>query len=76
MSSPSILSRARLARSLVLCVVFCRSLFVLIRFMDCDYPFCFFKLFTAIIDSSFVAQIEEMTAYPSRYGFIWQFGVR
>ena len=53
MSLPSISSRARFARSLVFCVVFYRSLFVLIwlavtlsvltRFMDCDYPFCFFN---------------------------------
>ena len=80
MSLPSISSRARFARSLVFCVVFYRSLFVLIwlvfalspliRLMDCDYPFCFFNLFTAIIDSSFVAQIEEMIVYPSRYGFL------
>ena len=42
------------ARSLVFCVVFCRSLFVLfllaivlsvLRFTDFDYPFGIFKLF-------------------------------
>jgi hypothetical protein len=31
------------ARFLVFCVVFCRSLFVLLRFTDSDYPFAIFK---------------------------------
>jgi hypothetical protein len=53
-SSPPVFSRVRVARSLVFCVVFCRSLFVLfifaivlsvLRFTDSDYPFGIFKLF-------------------------------
>jgi hypothetical protein len=43
LSSPPVLSRVRVTRSLVL-RVFCRSLFVL-RFTDYDYPFGIFKLF-------------------------------
>ena len=54
-------SGVRVARSLVFCVVFCRSLFVLIspfliivlsvllRSTDFDYPFVFFKLFLHFI---------------------------
>ena len=48
------ISRVRVIRSLVFCVVFCRSLFVLFlfvivlsvipRFTDSDYPFGIFKL--------------------------------
>jgi len=53
LSSPSVFSGVRVTRSLVLCVMFCRSLFVLLvivlsvllRFMDFDYPFGIFKLF-------------------------------
>ena len=50
----AVLSGARVARSLVFCVVFCKSLFVLfllvirlsvLRFTDSDYPFVIFKLF-------------------------------
>ena len=43
LSSPPVLSRVRVTRSLVL-RVFCRSLFVL-WFTDYDYPFGIFKLF-------------------------------
>ena len=48
LSSPLVFSRVRFTRSLVLCVVFCRSLFVLfllvivlfvlLQVMDSDYP--------------------------------------
>ena len=45
------LSGVRVTRSLVLCVIFCRSFFVLLaivlfvlRFTDSDYPFGIFKL--------------------------------
>jgi hypothetical protein len=51
--------KVRMTRSLVLCVVFCRSLFVLnllvimlsiLRwFTDSDYPFGFFKLFLYLL---------------------------
>ena len=57
LSSPSIFSGVRITRSLVLCVMFCRLLFVLLsffllaivlsvlfRFTDSDYPFSVFKL--------------------------------
>jgi hypothetical protein len=52
-------AKVRMTRSLVLCVVFCRSLFVLnllvimlsiLRlFTDSDYPFGFFKLFLYLL---------------------------
>jgi hypothetical protein len=52
-------AKVRMIRSLVLCVVFCRSLFVLNllvimlfilrRFTDSDYPFGFFKLFLYLL---------------------------
>ena len=55
MSSSPVFSEVRVARSLVFCVVFCRSflvlflstivLSVLLRFTDSDYPFGMFKLF-------------------------------
>jgi hypothetical protein len=52
LSSPPVFSGVRVARSVVFCVVFCRSLFVLLaivlsvlRFTDSDYPFGIFKLF-------------------------------
>ena len=52
MSSPPVLSWVCVTRSLVLCVMFCRSLFVLLtivlsvlRFTDSDYLFGIFKLF-------------------------------
>jgi len=52
MSSPSVLSGARVTRSLALCVMFCRSLLVLLaivlsvlRFTDSHYPFDIFKLY-------------------------------
>jgi hypothetical protein len=50
-----VFSEVRVTRSLVLCVLFCRSLFVLfllvivssvLRFTDSDYPFGIFKLFS------------------------------
>jgi hypothetical protein len=52
-SNHSVCSRVRVARSLVFCVVFCRSLFVLLaivlsvllRFTDSDYPIGIFQLF-------------------------------
>lgn len=75
MSSPWILSGVRFARSLVFCVMLCGSLFVLfrlalalfvlIRLMDCNYPFCIFKLVTVLIDSSFVEHIEKKASYLS-----------
>jgi hypothetical protein len=52
--SPPVVSGVRVTRSLVFCVMFCRSLFVLfllaivlsvLRFTDSDYPFGVFKLF-------------------------------
>ena len=57
MSSPSppVFSGFRVTPSFVLCVMFCKSLFVLfllvivlsalLRFTDSDYPFDIFKLF-------------------------------
>jgi hypothetical protein len=55
MSSPLVYSGVRVARSLVFCVMFCRSLFIhfllaivlsaLLRFTTSDYPFGIFKLF-------------------------------
>ena len=59
LSSPSVFSRVRVTRSLVLCVCFvhCNLLFVLfllvivlsvLRFTDSDYPFGIFKLFFPI----------------------------
>jgi len=56
LSSAQVLSGVRVAQPLVSCVVFCRSLFVLLfiilwpllfvllRFTDSDYPFGIFKL--------------------------------
>jgi len=54
-NSPPVFSRVRVTRSLILSVMFCRSLlklfplaivlFVLLRFMVSDYPFGIFKLF-------------------------------
>jgi len=54
---PRFFNGVRATRSLVLCVRFCRSLFVLLaialsvllRFMDSDYPFGILKLFLPII---------------------------
>jgi len=56
--SPPIFSGVRVTRSLVVCVMFCRSLSVLLfsfsfvycvvgpsLITDSDYPFCIFKLF-------------------------------
>ena len=56
LSSSPVYSGVRVTRSLVLCVIFCRSLFLLLlfllaillsvlRYMDSDYPFGIFKLF-------------------------------
>jgi len=56
LSSPPVFSGVRVARSLVFCVVFCKSLFILFllaivlsvlitRITDSGYPFCIFKLF-------------------------------
>jgi uncharacterized membrane protein len=53
LSSPPVFSGVRVTQSLALCVMFCRSLFVLLaivlsvllRFTDSDYPFGIFKLF-------------------------------
>ena len=53
-----ILSGVHVSRSLVFCVVFCRSLFVLLvimffvllRFSDSDYPFSIFKPFACLFD--------------------------
>ena len=57
-----VLSGVRVTRSLVLCVMFCRSLFVLfvpfllamvlsvlLRFTDSDNPFGIFKLFSFLL---------------------------
>jgi hypothetical protein len=53
-SSPPVFSEVLVTRSLIFCVVFCRSLSVLFRlaivlsvlqFKDSDYPFGIFKLF-------------------------------
>ena len=59
MSSPLVLSGVRVTRSLVLCVMFCGSVFdlfllaivlsVLLRFTNSDYPFGIFKLFLKCI---------------------------
>ena len=50
MSSPSVFSGVSIAPSLVFCVMFCRSLFVLfilaIALSVSDYPFAIFKLFS------------------------------
>jgi hypothetical protein len=57
MNSPPVFSGVRVARSLVFCVVFCRSLFVLFllaivlsihRCTNYDYPFGIFKLFSKL----------------------------
>jgi hypothetical protein len=55
-------SGVRDTQSLVLCVVFCRSLlvlfpfaivlFVLIPFMDADYPFSIFKLLSGFANTN------------------------
>ena len=53
LSSPPVFSGVLVTWSLVLCVMFCRSLFVLLsivlsvllRYTDSDYPFGIFKLF-------------------------------
>jgi hypothetical protein len=53
LSSPPVFRGVRVTQSLALCVMFCRSLFVLLaivlsillRFTDSDYPFGIFKLF-------------------------------
>jgi hypothetical protein len=51
LTSPSVFSWVRVARSIVMCLMFCRSLFVLLSFalsvllfMACDYPCGIFKL--------------------------------
>jgi hypothetical protein len=54
LSSSPVFSRVRIARSIVFCIMFCRSLFVLLSFGHCvvcvlrimasDYPFGIFKL--------------------------------
>jgi len=63
LSSPPVFSGIRVTRSIVLCVILCRSLFVLlsffswplcflsffdVRFMDSDNPFGIFKIFLKI----------------------------
>jgi len=53
-----VFSGVDVSRSLVFCVVFCRSLFVLLatmfsvllRFTASDYPFNIFKLFVCLFD--------------------------
>jgi hypothetical protein len=45
LSSPPVFSRLCVAGSLVICVVFCRSLFVRLRFKASDYPFRIYNLF-------------------------------
>ena len=58
LNAPQVFSRVRVTRSLVLCVFFCRLLFVLLFivlsvilcFMDSDYPFGFSRLFLARSD--------------------------
>ena len=63
LSSLPVFREVRVARSLVFCVMFCRSLFVLmsfifwplccllLRFIDSDYPFGTFKLFLSVISA-------------------------
>jgi hypothetical protein len=76
--SPSVFIDVPVTRSLVLCVFFCRSLFVLfhfpfgycvvlylLRFMDSDYPFGIFKLF-----------LQEVYAQGITLHFITNFHVK
>ena len=66
-SSPPVFSRVRATRYLVLCVMFCGSLFVLfllaillsilLRFTDFYYPFGIFKLFLSSLYRSFIVHV-------------------
>ena len=62
LSSQSVFSGVRATRSLVFCVVFCRSLFALfllaivlsvLKNMVSDYPFDIFKTFLSSCDKTF-----------------------
>jgi hypothetical protein len=65
LNSPPVFSGVRVTRSLVLCVMFCISLFVLffyfllaivlsvlLRFTDYDYPFGIFRLFLCVLQGT------------------------
>jgi hypothetical protein len=73
--SPPVLSWARVTRSIVYCVLICRSLFVLLRFLfaHCvDWPsliygfttFVVFKLFVNVVDISLTMMHIQMLIYP------------
>ena len=79
-SSPTVLSVVRVARSVVLCVVFCRSFFFLsfcplaivlsgLRFTDYEYPFCIFKLFLHSCNSIGGVMVSMMASIVVYHGF-------
>jgi len=73
LSSPQDFSGVRVSRSLILCLIFCRSLLVLmfffflstivlsvlLRFTDFDCPFGIFKLFLHLSDTFFIWSIQN-----------------
>ena len=65
LSSPQVFSGVRVARSLVLCVMFCRSLFVLLSLFFC--PLCYLSfldlwiLITALVSSN--SSYLQLTLY-------------
>jgi hypothetical protein len=76
LSSPLVFSGVRVTRFLVLCVMFCRSFFVLLfffllaivlsvlRFTDSEYPFGLFKLF--FININLIKRTSSDDNYRSR----------
>ena len=75
LKSPPVFHGVRVARSLVFCVLFCRSLFVLIllaivlsvllRFENSDYPFGVFKIF---LDRK-TDELLNLLVYSGKYFF-------
>ena len=76
-SSPPIISGVRVIRSLVLCIMYCGSLFVLfllaivlfvlLLFTDSDYPFGIFKLFLPHINTIYTFWNLKMHLYYVYY---------
>ena len=83
LSSPPVFSAVRVSRSLVLCVVFCRSLFVilsffllvivlsvLLRFTAYDYHFSTFKLFFLPTNSNVYLQSKAFHSHNELIKFV------
>jgi hypothetical protein len=78
LSSPPVFSEVRVPRSLVLCVMFCRSFFVpfhlaivlsVLRFTGSNYPFGIFKLFLSNILKWILTEISFISPAKSLYKY-------